>query len=82
MKNGLNTTVGGVPASSKEAEVSEGIGGKRRDGDALGGLPNHVLVMKERQKLGSSATMARGAFLFSLSGLCAALTKKRVSHAG
>ncbi|CAN0276115.1 unnamed protein product, partial [Ectocarpus fasciculatus] len=82
LKNGLNTTVGGVPASSKEAEVSEGIGGKRRDGDALGGLPNHVLVMKERQKLGSSATMARGAFLFSLSGLCAALTKKRVSHAG
>lgn len=50
--------------------------------DPLADMPNHVLVMKERQKLGSSATMARGAFLFSLSGLCATLAKERVSHTG
>ncbi|CAN0403241.1 unnamed protein product, partial [Ectocarpus sp. 12 AP-2014] len=82
LKNGLSTTAGGVPASSKEAEVSGEIAGRRREGDPLGGVPNHVLVMKERRKLGSSATMARGAFLFSLSGLCSALAKKRVSRAG
>ena len=45
-------------------------------------MPDHMLVMKERRKLGGSATMARGAFMFSLSGLCAALAKKRVSHSG
>ncbi|CAM9649077.1 unnamed protein product, partial [Ectocarpus sp. 13 AM-2016] len=82
LKNGLSTTAGEVPASSIEAEVSDEIAGRRREGDPLGGVPNHVLVMKERQKLGSSATMARGAFLFSLSGLCSALAKKRVSGAG
>ncbi|CAN0374233.1 unnamed protein product, partial [Ectocarpus sp. 12 AP-2014] len=60
LKNGLSTTAGGVPASRKEAEVSDEIAGRRREGDPLGGVPNHVLVMKERQKLGSSATMARG----------------------
>lgn len=50
-------------------------------GIAVGGLhevPNHLLVMKERQKLGSSATMARGAFLFSLAGLCKNLTEDRI----
>lgn len=43
-------------------------------------MPNHLLVMRERRKLGGSATMARGAFMFSLTGLCAALAKKRVKH--
>lgn len=38
-------------------------------------LHNHVLIMRERQKLGSSATLARGAFLFSLAELCTTLTK-------
>lgn len=41
-------------------------------------VPNHLLIMKERQKLGSSATMARGAFLFSLAGLCKNLTEDRI----
>lgn len=39
-------------------------------------VPRHIMVMKERRKLGSSATMARGAFLFSLAGLCAVLNKE------
>ena len=49
---------------------------------APGGTPNHVLVMQERQKLGSSATMARGAFMFSLVGLCTDLKRKRKNSLG
>ncbi|CAM9216113.1 unnamed protein product [Ascophyllum nodosum] len=60
---------------------SEGV---FQDGNkgAPGGTPNHVLVMQERQKLGSSATMARGAFMFSLLGLCKDLKRKRIDHLG
>lgn len=59
-------------------------GGTRGDGVALTPLSrsahNHVLVTKERRKMGSSATLARGAFMFSLAGLCADLTKQRAAH--
>lgn len=41
------------------------------------GVPNHLLVMQEREKLGSMATMARGAFLLSLVGMCRMLTQDR-----
>ena len=58
-----------------------GRGAEGAVGTAVDGLretPNHLLIMKERQKLGSSATMARGAFLFSLAGLCKNLTEDRI----
>lgn len=69
-------TLDGSPNNS--GSVSQD-GGK---GDNEVEIPNHVLVMKERLKLGSSATMARGAFLFCLVDLCGALAKYRVCFGG
>eukprot|EP00903_Cladosiphon_okamuranus_P012797 g11961.t1 len=79
---GTATTTPSPGLGDTMAGLGDGGGGdvSGRDVNPLADMPNHVLVMRERQKLGGSATMARGAFLFSLSGLCAALAKERVSH--
>ncbi|CAN0069118.1 unnamed protein product, partial [Laminaria digitata] len=66
--------------SEAEEEEEEGETGEeeREEGGGRTEVPNHLLIMKERQKLGSSATMARGAFLFSLAKLCKNLTEDRI----
>ncbi|CAM9721021.1 unnamed protein product [Sphacelaria rigidula] len=67
--------------------LKDGRGGNEDEDDVWGGggnvdysedegVPNHVLVMRERVKLGSAATMARGAFIFCLAGLCGTLTEE------
>lgn len=77
-----------VPPSQKKTldgslDTSGGVSQEEDGGEDNGvEIPNHVLVMKERQKLGSSATMARGAFLFCLLDLCGALTKYRACFGG
>lgn len=53
-------------------------GGADTSGDESG-VPNHVLVMQEQEKLGTVATMARGAFLFSLAGLCRMLAQNNLT---
>eukprot|EP00904_Undaria_pinnatifida_P008100 jgi/Undpi1/441/HiC_scaffold_1.g00437.m1 len=72
---------GGAEGGGGGAEGGGGGGAKGGAGAAVDPsreVPNHLLVMKERQQLGSSATMARGAFLFSLGGLCNHLTEDRI----
>lgn len=66
----------GTGKEGQNAAIPATSGGRARSQDTYRDkLHNHVLIMRERQKLGSSATLARGAFLFSLAELCTTLTK-------
>lgn len=82
--DGAPKRAAGIAEGGEEGEHEEqdqGRGSDAAEDSGADAAPHHVLIMKERQQLGSSATMARGAFLFSLHELCTILTEPRTCFA-